>query len=81
MLFFIDKSRKRDVTDLIFLDRQMLYRADDILSLYSLSNSRFDSSRDISASSYPAQGVENARKPPQNSADFELSSVREDCFA
>ena len=24
MLFFIDKSRKRDVTDLNFLDRQML---------------------------------------------------------
>ena len=81
MLFFIDKSRKRDVTDLNFLERQMLYCTDDIRSLYSLSNSRFDSSRDISAGSHTAQGAEIARKPPQNSADFERSSVREDCFA
>jgi len=81
MLFFIDKSRKRDVTDLNFLERQMLYCTDDIRSLYSLSNSRFDSSRDISAGSHTAQGAEIARKPPQNSADFERSSVREYCFA
>ena len=42
MLFFIDKSRKRDVTDLNFFEPQMLYCADDIRSLYSLPNSRFD---------------------------------------
>jgi hypothetical protein len=59
----------------------MLYYTDDILSLYSLSNSQLDSSREKSSVSHPAQGVENARKPPQNSADFEPSSVREDCFA
>ncbi len=62
MLFFIDKSRKRDVTDLNFLERQMLYCTDNIRLLYSLSNSRLDSSRDISAGSNPAQGAEIARK-------------------
>jgi len=45
MLFFIDKSRKRDVTDSNFLEWQMLYCTDDIRSLYSLPNPRFDSSR------------------------------------
>jgi hypothetical protein len=38
ILFFIDKSRKGDVTDLNFLERQMLYHTDYIRSLYSLSN-------------------------------------------
>jgi len=69
------------VTDLNFLERQMLYCTDDIRSPYSLSNSRFDSLRDTSAGSYTAQGDEIARKPPQNSADFKRSSVLEDCFA
>ena len=46
MLFFIDKSRKKGVTDLNFLERQMLYCTDDIRSLHPLPNPRFDSSRD-----------------------------------
>ena len=44
-------------------------------------NSDLDRCDDISASSHTAQGAEIARKPPQNAADFERSSVREDCFA
>jgi len=36
---------------------------------------------DISAGGHPAQGAEITRKPAQNSADFERSPVREDCFA
>jgi hypothetical protein len=44
-------------------------------------NADLDSCDDILAGGHPAQGVEVARKPPQNSADFERSSVREDCFA
>ena len=44
-------------------------------------NADLDRCDDIPADSHPAQGVEIARKPPQNSADFKRSSVREDCFA
>ena len=44
-------------------------------------NADLDRRDDISAGGHPAQGTEIARKPAQNSADFERSPVREDCFA
>jgi hypothetical protein len=44
-------------------------------------NADLDCCDHISAGSQPAQGAEIARKPAQNSADFEHSPVREDCFA
>jgi hypothetical protein len=50
-------------------------------SLNAVKNSDLDRCDHISTGSHPAQGTEIARKPPQNSADFERSSVREDCFA
>jgi len=56
MLFFIDKSKKTSVTDMNFLERQMLYCEDDIRSLYSLPNPRFDSSRNAGSLGIPFSG-------------------------
>ena len=49
MLFFIDKDGKTGVTDMNFLERQLLYCADDIRPLYSLPNPGFGSSRNAGA--------------------------------
>ena len=56
MLFFIDKSGKTSVTDMNFLERKMLYCADDIRALYSLPNYRFDSSRNTDSLGIPLSG-------------------------
>jgi len=42
MLFFINKGKKTGVTDLKFLERLMLCRADEIRSLHSLPREGFD---------------------------------------